>query len=342
MIISIPLPTIDGQPTEVDTAVLRDPTESFGIRIVDGEEVVVAAGTALALVDDTYQFDFEDAELGVSYEAWFELAYDGDVYRTSYFFTAGDSSTSITYVFRAAFADADGEMLELVDPVELRNPSSTYGAKRLSDNLIIAAAGTVMTADGAGLYSASILRDTDDETERFRFYVSAIVNTKTYYLPSVTNGQMRSVALALGRYTDSYLVGQMVGHDNVYLWAGTPQYGTAEADEPVDFVLRMSQFIRDAEDWLDAELFGAYVTEAFTDTIPTTIVKLATSLAAIAMYESRGVDDTGEGGEGPTNRLSGMKRQALKDIRRIKMGLLKVGTLGYGPSFGFAEVDLND
>lgn len=343
MIISIPFMDVDGTPTAANTAVLRDPTSSYGIRTVDDGAIVVPANTALTIVDgDHYEYDFDDAVDGTDYEAWFELTYEADVYRTQHFFNAGNVPTSISRAFKAAFVDEYGEMLSPVTAPTMANPSDTFGAKRLSDSEVVVASGSAMTEVGDGLYRKTVSLPLTDETERFRFYVHALIDETHFYLPSVSNGQMWSVALALGRYTNSYRVGQLVGHDNVYLWAGTPQYGTEEADEPVDFALRLSQFIRDAENWLDEELLGAYVDAPFTDPVPAAITRMATVLAATAMYESRGVDDVGEGQEGPTHRLSGMKREVLKDIRRVKMGLLKIGTLGYGPSFGITETGADD
>jgi hypothetical protein len=337
MIISIPRPTVDGIPTSVDEAVLADPTETFGIRRVDTEQVIVADGTALTLNGENYEYDFSAAIEGVEYEAYFRLSYDGDVYHYQDFFTA---EGAYTHTIKAVFVDEDGALFELSSVPVLSSPSGSYGVKSLDTGLTVVAAGTTMSVVGAGHYVAAF--SVEEENLRYRFYVWATIDYVDYYLPSVTTGRLGSVALALGRYTNSYLVGQMVGHDNLYLWAGTPQYGTAEGDEPLDFAIRISQFIRDAEEWLDGELLGAYISEAFEAPIPYIIRRIATTMAAVMAYESRGVDDVPDGSEGPVHRLSGAKKQALKDIRRIKMGLISLTDTGYGPVVGVTDETEND
>lgn len=332
---------VDGALVDAEDVDFANQASTFGIRRTDTNEVLVAAGTPIPRTGPgQYEYPLTDpVSGGLIYEYYIRVLYEGETYYIQNFQEQGGEGEGVARIIRAMFLDVDGTPIEPSPAPELSSPTMSYGAKRLSDGATVIPAGTEMALVGDGYYAAYLT--SADESSRYRFYVHAVIDNISYYLPGVTNGQSWSVALTLGRYTDSYRIGQMIGHDNLYLWAGTPQYGTAEADEPVDFATRLSEFIRSTENRLDEELFGTYVNVPFTVSIPQTIRDLATTLVAVAIYESRGVDDTD--GEGPAHRLSGAKRQAMKDIRRIKLGLLRVADIGYsGPAFGYSETGLDD
>jgi hypothetical protein len=67
--------TVNGILTDVESAVLSDPTGSYGVKRNDTEEVVVADGTAMTRVSvGTYEFSFNDV-VGIEYSAYVEFQY---------------------------------------------------------------------------------------------------------------------------------------------------------------------------------------------------------------------------------------------------------------------------
>jgi hypothetical protein len=93
--------SINGTPTDVTSAVLSDPTGTFGVKRNDTDAVVVADGTAMTRVSaGTYEYEFTDVA-GVAYSAYVEFVYGGNSYYIESDFDAtsavGDSSMAITY-----------------------------------------------------------------------------------------------------------------------------------------------------------------------------------------------------------------------------------------------------
>jgi hypothetical protein len=85
---------VDGVPTDVTSALLSDPTGTFGVKRNDTNAVVVADGTAMTLVSTgTYQYEFSDV-VNVDYTAYVEFVYDGATYRFELDFPARTSSVS--------------------------------------------------------------------------------------------------------------------------------------------------------------------------------------------------------------------------------------------------------
>ncbi len=323
-LITIPLLDVDGIPTEAESALLSDPTGTFGIRRVDNDEVVVADGAVLSLVGETYQYDFDDAEDGVEYEAWFELAYDGDIYRTQHFFGEGGLTRTVSFSAMKA-----GELIDFTgSEPDLASPAGNFGAKSLDDNTTLLASGAAMSPlDGSRIYIRNVPVSSEDE--RLKFYVHSIVDDVEYYIPSTT-AAVNSVILAIGRYTDSYLIGQRFGVDNVHLWLSSPQ---DDKEEPTDYIRRAYDFIYRAESMLDDGIKGPFVSGPYEITddypaIPDLIQRLATDLAGVLMYEARGVDDVDPITNQAQHRLRYVKRDTMDTIRRIQMGLQLVSGSG--------------
>jgi len=68
--------------TDVTSVVLRDPTDSFGIRRTDTGAMVVAPGTAFShLSTGLYAYTFTEPEAGLNYEYWIEYEYAGNTKR---------------------------------------------------------------------------------------------------------------------------------------------------------------------------------------------------------------------------------------------------------------------
>jgi hypothetical protein len=85
---------VDGVATAPDSALLSDPTNSFGVKRTDTNAVVVANGTPMVLVaPGTYQYQFDDLP-GVAYSAFVEFNYDGASYHFEVEFPAISSGTA--------------------------------------------------------------------------------------------------------------------------------------------------------------------------------------------------------------------------------------------------------
>ena len=69
---------IAGTLTDVTSAVVRDPTDTFGVRRTDTLEVITAAGTAMThLSTGLYALSFTEPVAGLDYEYWVEFVYLG-------------------------------------------------------------------------------------------------------------------------------------------------------------------------------------------------------------------------------------------------------------------------
>jgi hypothetical protein len=85
---------VDGVPVNVTSALLSDPTGTFGVKRNDTNATVVPDGTAMTLVSTgTYQYEFSDI-VGVNYTAYVEFVYDGATYHFELDFAARSSSVS--------------------------------------------------------------------------------------------------------------------------------------------------------------------------------------------------------------------------------------------------------
>lgn len=107
---SIPFPIIDGIPTPADSALLSNPLGTFGVRRVDTSEVIVADGTALVVNGTDYEYTIANLD-GVTYEAWFELDIDGEIYRTAQ--TLSENPTVIVDGRYATYAGMKSKFGEL-------------------------------------------------------------------------------------------------------------------------------------------------------------------------------------------------------------------------------------
>jgi hypothetical protein len=85
---------VAGVPTDVTSAILSDPTGTFGVKRNDTDAVVVADGVAMNNVSaGTYEYEFAD-DIGVSYTAYVEMVYLGATYRFEVDFAARNSPSS--------------------------------------------------------------------------------------------------------------------------------------------------------------------------------------------------------------------------------------------------------
>lgn len=340
-LISVAAPLLDGEFVEADSAKLSDPTGTFGIKRLDTNAIVVADGEDLDFVNgDSYQFEF-DGEDGVNYEAWFELVFDNETYWSNVVIDGGGGVVaSKTLRFCAVLL---GELVEFDPFPKLASPSAGYGVKRLADSVTVVESGALLAPELGGVLFARTFED-DPEGSKYRFYVEAIVNSVTYSIPSTT-AEVSSAMLAIGRYTDSTKVAKRFGVDNMHLWMSAP---IGDLDEPVDYAMRVYDFIKQAEDELDDLLNGAFIAGAFEGTIPPLVIRLATDMAGYKMYEARGVDDMNPDTGFPMHRLSKVKKDFDMMVRRVRLGLVSpAGSASLTPivipsSGGFDLADIED
>ena len=74
--------TVDGSPTNATSVVLRDPTNSYGVKRTDTNAAVVPTGTAMTPTGTgAYAHTFTDPAPGLTYNYWVEVVYDGATYR---------------------------------------------------------------------------------------------------------------------------------------------------------------------------------------------------------------------------------------------------------------------
>lgn len=317
---------VDYELGDAELVEFSDEAGDVGLRRLDTSESLLAPGTALERSDvGTYGYDLDDPAEGLRYEYWVHVVYDGVDYWVQNFV---DGEGLAPKTIRFALVKL-GVAVAADDGATLTSPSGQYGVKRLDDGETVVAAGSSMTAVAAGLYARSFAVE-DELPHRYRFYVAATVDGVDYRVPSVTTQTVFSACLAIGRYTDSYQVGQRFGHDNLHLWVGTPNYGGEESDEPADYVLRAYDFIQQAEQLIDDLLLGPYVSGPFEVdedngvVIPPLVARLARDLAGVLMYEARGVDDTDPDNPEASHRLSRVRKETLAMCRRIQMGLQRV------------------
>lgn len=305
---------VDGDPTDATSVVLSNEGATFGVRRSDTLATVVAAGAALAHPSTgVYTYEVTDPAPGLTYEYWVRVVYDGETYHVQGYVT-GDGDPLGTKTIRFV-AVQSGAAIVLDDPPVLSNPTGSFGAIRIDTNAVVAADGQAFTASGS-LYSTTFDEPADDLT--YRYYVEAVVDGVTYHLPRTT-AYMLSAALVLGRYTDSTKIEAQFGVENVHKWLGID-----DGDDAVDFALRMYKFIAAAEQAIDDALRGGPVSTPLTAPIPEAIVDIASALAGVRMYESRGVVDMNPETGAPQHRLQYQKKQAMNDLARIRNGSLRL------------------
>lgn len=92
---------VNGTPTDVDSAVLSDPTGTYGVKRNDTNAVIVADGTAMVKTGvGTYEYEFSDS-VGISYTAFVEFQYGSLTYYVESDFDAigiTGSSMGVTYL----------------------------------------------------------------------------------------------------------------------------------------------------------------------------------------------------------------------------------------------------
>jgi len=85
--------TINGELTDITSAVLSDPDSIFGVKRNDTDEVVVVDGKEMEKVaTGVYRHIFTEPDIGLTYTYWVEWVYNGETYHDEH--TISGASTS--------------------------------------------------------------------------------------------------------------------------------------------------------------------------------------------------------------------------------------------------------
>jgi len=116
---------IDGALIDVTSAILNNPTGTYGVKRDDTDEVIVAAGTPLTKTGTgiyTFSFDEPEGETGLTYTYWIEWVYLGRTYRTEHSITgAVEDDLTPTRLFTKYSTWIANEFL----PLNLITPTAT-------------------------------------------------------------------------------------------------------------------------------------------------------------------------------------------------------------------------
>lgn len=205
----------------------------------------------------------------------------------------------------------------------LSSPDANYGCVRIDPYEEIVADDTAMDAAGT-LWEHDFVDTGGDSRSEYRYYVEVVADGRQFFVARTTNF-VQSSCLVLGRYTTSYDIEQRYGIEELVRWSGN-----AAQEEPIQFAYRLQSFITDAEAWLDDEISCVYTVDP--DNVPAKIKDLATDVAALRLYEAKGLVDKGVEGY-PEHRLSYVAKRLKVELDKIRWGQVRFADddLGRGP-----------
>lgn len=224
-------------------------------------------------------------------------------------------SVSKTLTFSAV---QNGDLAVLDEDPTLENPAATYGVLDLNNGSTAVASGATFSTGGPQWTYGFSVADADAD-HILSYYVRCTLDGVVRYLPRTT-AYVTGAMLAVGRYTTSQIIEQTFGVEAVHKWLAIN-----EKDDPADYALRAYGFIADAEAEIDDILRGA-CDVPFDDSVPRLIQTIATNLAAVRFYESRGVVDMDQDAGQPQHRLQYQAKWVDRQIGRIKSGQIKFAT----------------
>jgi phage gp36-like protein len=306
---------VDGVLTNATSVKFSSPDAVYGLRRTDNATIVIADGTNWTN-DDVGEYSYDIDSLlseGLSYDYYIEVVYAGETtYLQRHVTTDGEAET--TADIRFVIIDADGVLINADGTVYFSNPAGSAGVVDTSDGATIAADASPLSSSGT-LYTGSWATE---EGHVYRYYIEAEVDDVTYYLPRTTS-YITSAALVFGRYTNSAKIEQRFGVENVHKWLGID-----EGDQAVDYGLRFHSFIQAAEQEIDDYLRNTLSVPA--STVPLALTDIASDLAAVRMYEARGVIDFNPESGQPQHRLHYQSKRAWDRLKMIKSGELRLAT----------------
>ena len=116
-----------------------------------------------------------------------------------------------------------------------------------------------------------------------------------------------------GRYASLARMENIFGRFNVSVWAKIEDVPTGDVDA------RIAEAIADADDYIDGQLRGSVVKVLPIVDPPRIITRIASTLAGIWLYETRGVRDQDDAGN-TFHRYSAQKKWAEDMLTRIRNG----------------------
>lgn len=219
------------------------------------------------------------------------------------------STIDITYtnVISGVAADADS--------VTFSDPTATFGLIRKDNSQVIIAAGVALTRLATGVYNYAF---TDPAPGLFyRYYLKVVNGASNVYVERETSIEQAAVIDVTGRYASYTGTIAKFGRLAINKWAQVNG-----SDDQTATLLAITNAINMADAFVDTYLYGGPYTVPFTD-VPLIIKECANILAGCLLYEAQGVVDFDPETE-PTNRFSGMKRQAITELGRIKTARVRL------------------
>jgi phage gp36-like protein len=211
----------------------------------------------------------------------------------------------------------DGEPVDAIS-VSFCDPTSTYGLKRDDTSAIVIAANTALVSLGAGNYSYSFIDPAPSLTYTYFIRVET-TGGQILFLERHTESPSTPLVVT-GRYASYAGMVAKFGKRPLNRWASVDGAADTDAIEAT-----ITAAIAAADHYIDTYLLdGPYVIPFTADPgIPYIIKDVANILAAAFLYEAQGLLDANPDAE-PSNRMSGLKANAERDLGRIKSGRVRL------------------
>lgn len=211
--------------------------------------------------------------------------------------------------------------VEILDsPPLLSSPMRNYGVERLEDHAVIVSDYEPFTQlDENALSWIYTFEDTEgDDDTVYRYFVLTTIDDVDYHIPRTTNF-VKSACLVFGRYCNSTQIETRFGPEEVVKWLGN-----GDNEEPIEYAMRLSQHLTDAEYQIDDEL-RSYVPLDDLANEPR-IIDMSIDLAAVRAIEARGVVDPDPNTNAPIHRLWFVKKRVMEQLARIKSGEIRLAS----------------
>jgi len=221
--------TIDDVLTDVTSAVLSDPTSTYGVKRNDTDAVVAADGTAMTNESvGLYSYTFTAPEPELTYTYWVEWVYNGSTYRQefSYIDTAATEPVTVEECKLWAHIDSDADDTNIAYMITTaRQWAEEYSGRvflNTTKTLKIDSFKDTMELPGTPLYSVSSITYLDENGDE-QTLSSSIYDVDTTTEPGL-------VTLA---YDESWPTTQM-SHNAITI-TYTSGYGTSASNVPSKF-----------------------------------------------------------------------------------------------------------
>lgn len=312
----------NGAPADPQSIVWSDAGATFGIRRTDNNAVLVAAGTEPTRIGvGLFQQFIDDQAPDLVYETWLTIVPSGGnptyPIRRHKSYNGVASLSAATQHLRFVIVK-EGALIAADEAPKLASPSGVYGIVRTDTGETVVPSGEEFDDTGGFVYGYDF--DGPAPNLAYRYYVAATVGGVLYSLPRNT-GYVKSVALVFGRYCHSQMIELQYGVDNVQKWLGID-----DTDEAVDYAMRLYDFIAAVESEIDDTLRGGPVTVPMDAPVPSVVARIATALAGVRIYESRGVVDMDPETGRPQHRLQYQAKWVDQQLARIKAGQIRLAT----------------